>query len=123
MSLWVLGLRCHFGRVESVLRGRGKVNVGHHVVLMHDTSPKHLILTTYPEHLFDLDRIFNLPALESFELRVDVVGKPGILTHRGTLQPDVCGTLVSPLLRSIGRVDTDNRHTSPGKSTNPASAT
>lgn len=75
LSLWTLALRCPVARVETCLRAWERANVGHLVVLLHDTRPRELALTTYPEHLAELDRILNFPTLESFELRLDVMHK------------------------------------------------
>ena len=56
------------------------MKVGQLVMLLHDTSPKHLVLTTYPGYIKELGCMFNFPSLKTFELRIDHIDKTDVLT-------------------------------------------
>ncbi|GJE95374.1 hypothetical protein PsYK624_115580 [Phanerochaete sordida] len=83
LSLWTLALRCRVAHVETALRAWPHANLGHLVMLLHDTKPRRLTLTTYPEHLAQLSRVLNFATLEALELRVDVVVKDRLSTPTG----------------------------------------
>ena len=109
LSLWTLGLKCPVTRVETAIRLWEHAKVGHLIVLLHDTAPKHLVLTTYPVHLKELYRVINFASLEAFELRIDVID-----------ETDVLATLVRyvlPLLLLLG-IDSRRRKASSIRSTN-----
>ena len=113
LSLWTLGLKCPVTRVETAIRLWERAKVGHLIVLLHDTEPKHLVLTTYPAHVKKLDQVFNFASLETFELRIDVID--------GT---DTLAALVRHVLLLLHLPETDNRRSKPSstKSSNPTSA-
>ena len=79
LSLWTLGLKCPVDRIETAIRSRQDAKVGQLVVLLHDASPKHLVLTTYPRHVKELGRVLNFPTVEVFELRIDVMDHSDVL--------------------------------------------
>ena len=74
LTLWTLALRCRVVRLDTSLRIKVE-KVGHLLVILHDTWPENLVLSLFPEHVVDLDRVLNFPSLQTLNLVVYVVHK------------------------------------------------
>ncbi|EKM56222.1 uncharacterized protein PHACADRAFT_257320, partial [Phanerochaete carnosa HHB-10118-sp] len=98
LSLWTLALRCRVDKIDTKIlserEGRIGTKIGHLVVLLHDTRPRHLVITVRPSFVQQMDRVLSFPSLQVLELSIMVYGEPDII---GTLQKAVNGVYKSNL--------------------------
>ena len=91
LTLWTLALRCCVIRLETTLRGRNE-KVGHLLFVLHDTWPEQLMLSLFPTHVADLDRVLNFPSLQALDLTIPIFRKPdlqGVLKQLVSLRIDM----------------------------------
>ena len=78
LVLWILAIRCRVARLETDLRSY-RSTMGHLLSALHDTTPAHLVLSLSAKDVVNLDRVFNVPSLQTLELTIDVHDETDVL--------------------------------------------